>query len=98
MSRLRVFAEDRPGAPVRTLLEHAEISRALGEVGVRFERWEARQALTPGAAPEEVIAAYRSDIDRLMHEHGYQSVDVISLSPDHPERAALRQKFLNEHT
>lgn len=98
MSRLRVFAEDHPAEPLRTLSEHAEISRALGEVGVRFERWEANQPLAPGASQDAVIAAYRSDIDRLMDEHGYQSVDVISLNPDHPERAALRQKFLNEHT
>ncbi|THD09958.1 1,2-dihydroxy-3-keto-5-methylthiopentene dioxygenase, partial [Rhodanobacter lindaniclasticus] len=36
--------------------------------------------------------------DRLMGEAGYQAVDVISLAPDHPDRAALRQKFLSEHT
>jgi 1,2-dihydroxy-3-keto-5-methylthiopentene dioxygenase len=45
-----------------------------------------------------VINAYRADIDRLMAEGGYQTVDVVSLNPDHPDRAALRQKFLNEHT
>ncbi|HET8764065.1 MAG TPA: cupin, partial [Rhodanobacter sp.] len=56
------------------------------------------QPIAPGASPDEVIAAYRGDIDRLMGEAGYQAVDVISLTPDHPDRAALRQKFLNEHT
>jgi 1,2-dihydroxy-3-keto-5-methylthiopentene dioxygenase len=45
-----------------------------------------------------VIAAYRADVDRLMREEGYQSVDVISLAPDHPDRATLRRKFLSEHT
>jgi 1,2-dihydroxy-3-keto-5-methylthiopentene dioxygenase len=33
-----------------------------------------------------------------MREEGYQAVDVISLKPDNPDRAAFRQKFLNEHT
>ena len=33
-----------------------------------------------------------------MREQGYQAVDVVSLNPDHPERAVLRQKFLEEHT
>jgi 1,2-dihydroxy-3-keto-5-methylthiopentene dioxygenase len=98
MSRLRVFTEDRPDTPVRTLLDHAEIARDLGKVGVRFERWEANVPLAPGASQDAVIAAYRDDIARLMQEKGYQSVDVISLAPDHPDRAALRQKFLNEHT
>jgi 1,2-dihydroxy-3-keto-5-methylthiopentene dioxygenase len=65
---------------------------------VRFEQWEANAPIAPGASQEDVIAAYRGDIDRLMREEGYQSVDVISLAPDHPDRAALRQKFLSEHT
>lgn len=28
---------------------------------------------------------------------GFHSVDVISVSPDHPDRKALRDKFLSEH-
>ena len=45
-----------------------------------------------------MIAAYREDIDRLMREEGYKTVDVVSLNRDHPDKAALRQKFLSEHT
>ncbi|HRQ65622.1 MAG TPA: cupin domain-containing protein, partial [Xanthomonadaceae bacterium] len=56
------------------------------------------QPIKPGDAPATVIAAYRADIDRLMREEGYQAVDVVSLAPDHPDRAALRAKFLEEHT
>lgn len=78
--------------------EHADIARELAAAGVRFERWQASQPIRPGDAPEAVIAAYRGDIDRLMREEGYQAVDVISLDPDHPDKAALRAKFLNEHT
>ncbi len=33
-----------------------------------------------------------------MAENGFQSVDVVSLQPDHPDKAVFRQKFLNEHT
>ena len=33
-----------------------------------------------------------------MTEYGFESVDVIALRPDHPDRQALRQKFLDEHT
>ncbi|PWK92961.1 1,2-dihydroxy-3-keto-5-methylthiopentene dioxygenase [Fulvimonas soli] len=98
MSRLRIFDEARPEAPLSVLDDHAAIARELGRVGVRFERWEAARPVQPGASQDEVIAAYRADIDRLMAEEGYQSVDVISLRPDHPDRAALRRKFLSEHT
>ncbi|WP_257386610.1 1,2-dihydroxy-3-keto-5-methylthiopentene dioxygenase [Tahibacter caeni] len=98
MSRLRIFAEDRPDQPLLDSDDHAQIAQALAAAGVRFERWEASADIEPGAAPEAVIAAYRRDIDRLMGSEGYQAVDVISLNPDHPDKAALRQKFLNEHT
>lgn len=98
MSRLRIFDEQRPDAPLAVHTEHAAIADALGQVGVRFEQWEASQPIAPGASQDEVIAAYRADIDRLMSTEGYQTVDVISLKPDHPERATLRQKFLSEHT
>ena len=98
MSRLRIFEAEQPQTAPSIYEDHAAITRELAKVGVRFELWEASQPVAPGASQDEVIAAYRHDIDRLMHEQGYQSVDVISLTPDHPDRAALRQKFLSEHT
>lgn len=98
MSRLHIYHEGHPDKAELVLREHTAIASALNKVGVRFERWEANQPVTPGASPDEVIAAYREDIDRLKQENGYQAVDVISLQPDHPERSALRQKFLGEHT
>jgi 1,2-dihydroxy-3-keto-5-methylthiopentene dioxygenase len=98
MSRLRIFEAEQPQTPSSVHEEHSAIAHELGKVGVRFEQWDANQPVAPGASQDEVIAAYRSDIDRLMREEGYQSVDVISLKPDHPDRATLRQKFLSEHT
>jgi 1,2-dihydroxy-3-keto-5-methylthiopentene dioxygenase len=98
MSQLRIYDESNGGTPLKTIVNHAEIERELGAAGVRFERWEATKPVAPGASQDEVIAAYRADIDRLMREKGYQAVDVISLTPDHPDRATLHAKFLNEHT
>lgn len=98
MSRLRIFAEAQPAQPLFETDDHARITAELGALGVRFERWETDAEIAPGAAPEAVIAAYRHDIDRLMQAGGYQAVDVISLNADHPDKAQLRQKFLNEHT
>ena len=97
MSRLRIYEDSRADAPVATWTQQADIARELGAAGVRFEQWEASKPIVPGASQDEVIAAYRADIDRLMREEGYQSVDVISLKPDNPDRAAFRSKFLNEH-
>ena len=98
MSRLRIFSESEPHAPIAHLHDHAGIARELGAAGVRFERWETAAPLAAGASQPAVIAAYRHDIDRLMASEGYRTVDVISLTPEHPDREALRRKFLDEHT
>ncbi|MBS0431881.1 MAG: acireductone dioxygenase [Proteobacteria bacterium] len=98
MSRLRIFDAQHGDAPLREQTDPDRIAKALGEVGVRYERWQAAAPVTPGDPPEKVIAAYRHDIDRLQREHGYRAVDVISLDAAHPQKEMLRQKFLNEHT
>jgi 1,2-dihydroxy-3-keto-5-methylthiopentene dioxygenase len=98
MSRLRVYDQREPTRPIGTLFDHAMIAHALDEVGVRFERWAANQPVEPGASQDDVIAAYHDDIERLKREQGYTAVDVISLTADHPQKDALRQKFLSEHT
>lgn len=57
----------------------------------------------PGDLPDgqpsqdEVIAAYRGQIDQLKAERGYATVDVISLDRKHPQKDELRAKFLDEH-
>lgn len=98
MSRLRVYDQRDPARPIVTHSDHAKIAATLDEVGVRFERWAANKPVAPGASQDEVIAAYADDIARLKEERGYQAVDVISLTADHPQKDALRQKFLSEHT
>jgi 1,2-dihydroxy-3-keto-5-methylthiopentene dioxygenase len=98
MSRLRVYDQRDSAQPIATQSDHASIAETLGEVGVRFERWAANKPIAPGASQDEVIAAYADDIERLKQEKGYQAVDVISLAADHPQKDAMRQKFLSEHT
>jgi 1,2-dihydroxy-3-keto-5-methylthiopentene dioxygenase len=98
MSRLTVTADTDPGRIVFDSTDGAAITARLAAAGIRFERWQP-QAPLPDAAPQEaILEAYRADIDRLIRERGYQSVDVIRVLPDSPDKAALRAKFLNEHT
>ena len=97
MSRLRIFAASDPSTPLSTTDDHAAMARGLATIGVRFEQWRASQPVAPGASPEAVMAAYRADIDRLIAAHGFKTVDVVSLAPDHPQREAMRAKFLDEH-
>lgn len=97
MSRLRIFPDDAPDAPEFDSRDVEAITRELERIGVTFERWKATQPIAAGAAPDEVLAAYRADIDRITAERGFTTVDVVSIAPDHPEREAMRAKFLDEH-
>jgi 1,2-dihydroxy-3-keto-5-methylthiopentene dioxygenase len=96
MTALTIQTAD--GQTLDTLSDHAAIAAALGELGVEFERWEANRPLAADAEQEAVLAAYRADVDRLNAKYGFQSVDVVALGPDHPQKAEMRQKFLSEHT
>lgn len=97
MSRLRIFAENDPATPLLSTRDHGTIAERLGAIGVRFEQWQASAELEPGASHEAVMSAYRNDIDKLVLEKGFKTVDVVSIAPDHPDREAMRKKFLDEH-
>lgn len=96
MSLLKIYDED--GRETGTWTAHADIAAQLQGIGVRFERWEAGRVLGQEAGQEEVLAAYAGPVERLKAACGFTTVDVVSLRPDHPEREALRRKFLDEHT
>jgi 1,2-dihydroxy-3-keto-5-methylthiopentene dioxygenase len=76
----------------------ALIAQELAQRGIGFQRWPAQQPLPAGAGEAEILAAYASEVARVQQGGAYPTVDAIRLSPDHPERQALRQKFLAEHT
>ncbi|MFM9828559.1 MAG: 1,2-dihydroxy-3-keto-5-methylthiopentene dioxygenase [Sphingomonas sp.] len=94
MSHLQVFDEADGSAPLLDSSDGAVIASTLGEIGVTFERWETRDVATPA----DVLTAYAAEIAALKAKGGYQSVDVMAVAPDHPDRAAIRNKFLSEHT
>lgn len=98
MSHLRLFAVENATQPLFESSDAGEISAVLAKAGIRFEQWHADAPLTADSSPAEILAAYATDINRLKAERGYITVDVISLNSDHPDKAALRQKFLAEHT
>ena len=104
MTKLVVLPENDAATRVISTTDPAEIAKVLGGVGVRFEQWEATTPLTADATQEDVLAAYRADVDRLAAEGGYVTVDVVRLQgdptdPAWPAKAAeARSKFLAEHT
>ena len=97
MSRLRIFDENDSATPEFASYDPDFIAEELKKIGVTFERWQASRPVAPGDSPEQVMDAYRADIDRLVAERGFRSVDVVSIAPDNPQREAMRAKFLDEH-
>lgn len=98
MSELTIFNSDNPAQPLLHTSNNNEIKQQLQGVGVRFAQWQANAQVTADSSTEQIQAAYADDIAKLQAEGGYITVDVISLSANHPDKAALRQKFLAEHT
>ncbi|GAC1574273.1 MAG: 1,2-dihydroxy-3-keto-5-methylthiopentene dioxygenase [Candidatus Elarobacter sp.] len=97
-STLRVYADADGSKPLVDTTDRAEIARILNAEGIVFERGEANAPLTPASDQDAIIAAYDADIARLKQQYGYTTVDVIRVGPATPNVAALREKFLNEHT
>lgn len=95
MSRLRIFAETGT-TPLLDTSDPVTIAEELAMRGVRFERWPSRP-IAVDADQTAVLAAFAPEVERLQGEKGYGSVDVIRMVPDHPEKDALRAKFLSEH-
>ena len=96
MTELRIY-RDNNKALLNKSSDSKEIQRQLANVGVRFEQWTTQSHVRAGDNADSVLAAYQQEIQALVSEDGYQSVDVISLNSSHPEKTALREKFLSEH-
>jgi 1,2-dihydroxy-3-keto-5-methylthiopentene dioxygenase len=58
------------------------IEAELARIGVRFERW------AEGEKDARIAA---------LSAQGYDTIDQIAVMPDHPDREAMRGKFLSEH-
>ena len=97
MSLLSIYPESGPDdSPA--IRDPGRIAAELQEIGVLFERWTAAQRFDPGASQDEIIGAYGASVERLKNLYAFQSADVISMQPDHPQKTEFRERFLNEHT
>ena len=97
MTRLTQYDDTMPFAERASYDDFAAIAAAVAHSGVILERWHANARLSADPSDAEILADYADDVARLNARGGYQSCDVIRLTPEHPERAALRTKFLAEH-
>ena len=91
MAIVAIPAEDR------ALHDQQSIKEYLAGIGIDYERWDTSQPLAADAPPEEVLAAYADEIDRLKAQGGYVTADVIDVNPRTPGLEAMLAKFNREH-
>jgi 1,2-dihydroxy-3-keto-5-methylthiopentene dioxygenase len=101
MTLLTVWDENNASTPELQTRDAAVITEVLSTLGARFSRWELKE-LSAEPTQDEVLAAYREEIDAVNEAQGYTLVDVVSIvaddSPEYLEQATTaRQKFLSEH-
>jgi len=70
----------------------------LDERGIFYQRWPADAGLPNDATDTQVLAAYDQWLKPFMKKNGYQTADVIRVTPHTPNLPAIRGKFLREHT
>ena len=97
MTTLTVYDADNPSQCQASITDFSQIASQLEQLGIKMERWEASQPVTESNTQEEIITAYQASIDTLAANNGFQSVDVVNLYPDHPDKQMMREKFLAEH-
>ena len=81
----------------RTLTEESAIREYLAGVGITYEKWQPAHQIAEGASPEEVLAAYAPEIERLKADGGYVTADVIDVMPTTPGLDAMLNRFNSEH-
>ncbi len=91
MATLRIPAQ------AKTLTTHEEIAGYLRSCGIEYEHWTAEREVAIDAPPEEILFAYKKEIDKLKARGGYVTADVIDVNPETPGLEAMLAKFNREH-
>jgi len=81
-----------------TLTAFADIKNFCEQRGILLESWEASQPLHNDSTQEEILTAYAHELKPFMAKHGFVTADVINVHPGLDNLAAIRGKFLPEHT
>jgi 1,2-dihydroxy-3-keto-5-methylthiopentene dioxygenase len=75
-----------------------EIKTFLNKFGIFYDQWNCDIIFQDTATNEEILGAYENDLNVFMEKGGYLTADVISINHLTENYAAIRAKFLAEHT
>ncbi len=98
MAELRIRGTDK------VLTEADEIQDFVGQYGLDYEKWnidklhsDEAQGLEVDTEQERILAVFADEVDALKERGGYQTADVIALTPDTPNLDEILAKFDKEH-
>lgn len=97
MTSLYVFTEEDGSVPLFSTADPEQIRSTLKDSHIGFEQWQVEADVDRGDSPQKILDTYEHWICDLKQRGGYATADVLAMTPEHPERVALRGKFLDEH-
>ena len=92
MAHIRVPDENRE------IDDPKKIAEFLKPFGIWYEQWEVEGRIAGDATSDEILEAYRDEIDQLKARHGFVTADVIDVTPEIPGLDEMLDKFTREHT
>jgi 1,2-dihydroxy-3-keto-5-methylthiopentene dioxygenase len=80
-----------------TITDFTKIKSILNGHNILIEQWEANTKLADDANQETILAAYSHELKPFMEKYGFETADVINVTPSTPNLQAIREKFMKEH-
>jgi 1,2-dihydroxy-3-keto-5-methylthiopentene dioxygenase len=81
----------------KSLEDESAVTAFLAGYGIDHERWVPSHPVAKSAPAEEVLEAYKPEIDKLKAQGGYVTADVVDVKPDTANLEAMLAKFRSEH-
>ncbi|HAU48449.1 MAG: acireductone dioxygenase [Planctomycetes bacterium] len=85
-------------AEARQIQDCTEIKEFLAQYNIEYDVWPLEDRVNPAAPAEDILSAYKPEIDVLKEQGGFVTADVIDVYPDTPNLGAMLDKFNKEHT
>lgn len=97
MSALRIYRDIDMTNLLFSSHNPDSINQQLDALGVGFTQWPLDDAINHQSCQQQIIRAYQANIDSLSNEHGYDVVEVIDMTAEHPDANIRRADLIREH-
>ncbi|MBC7712239.1 MAG: cupin [Rhizobacter sp.] len=80
-----------------TVTDFKTIQSTLKSHGIMIDKWEANTKLADDADQVTILKAYEHELKPFMTKYGFETADVINVTPKTENLKAIREKFMKEH-